>query len=91
MNKYIILLLLGWAAGCSTTVPVAQSFPSAPNSLLGSCPNLGLIQPTTKLSDVISVVSDNYSMYLECQTQNDSWIEWYVSQRAIFNRGQKGE
>jgi hypothetical protein len=43
-----------------------------------------LINPTTKLSDVVDIVVTNYGQYKECQVKVDSWIDWYNTQKQIF-------
>ena len=61
MKKLLIVLLL---AGCRTTVPVARKFPEVPDVLMVPCPPLTQIKEgTTKLSEVIGVVTDNYFEY----------------------------
>ena len=83
MKKLLILLLL---AGCSTTVPVARKFPEMPDSFKVPCTPLAQIkQDTTKLSEVITVVTDNYMEYHKCSDKNDMWIEWYSLQKEIFD------
>ena len=83
MKKLLIVLLL---SGCSTTVPVARKFPEMPESLGKPClPLTQLKEDTTKLSDVITVVSDNYMEYHKCSDKVDMWIEWYRLQKEIFD------
>ena len=83
MKKLLIVLLL---SGCSTTVPVARKFPEMPESLGKPCVPLAQIkEDTTKLSDVITVVSDNYMEYHKCSDKVDMWIEWYRLQKEIFD------
>jgi len=83
MKKLMILLLL---AGCSTTVPVARKFPEVPDVLMVPCPPLTQIKEgTTKLSEVIGVVTDNYFEYHKCSDKNDLWMEWYKAQKEIFD------
>ena len=36
----LILLIMFFISGCSTTVPVTAKFPDVPNKLLEKCPNL---------------------------------------------------
>lgn len=83
MKKLLIVLLL---AGCSTTVPVARKFPEVPDVLMVPCPPLTQIKEgTTKLSEVIGVVTDNYFEYHKCSDKNDLWMEWYKAQKEIFD------
>ena len=83
MKKLLILLLL---TGCSTTVPVARKFPEIPDSFKTPCASLSQIKEgTTKLSEVITVVADNYAEYHLCSDKVDMWIEWYSLQKEIFD------
>lgn len=82
MKKILICLLL---AGCSTTVPVERRFPEVPQVLKTPCPELSEVKEgTTKLSEVLTVVTENYSKYHECKITVDAWIEWYDQQKKIF-------
>jgi hypothetical protein len=72
-------------AGC-VTVPVARNFPPAPPSLLEPCERLSMVpEGTTTLSQTLSIVTENYSKYHECQLKTDLWIEWYQQQKQIFD------
>jgi hypothetical protein len=75
-----ILLL----SGCLATAPVTVKFPDVPVELMKACPDLKQTEPTPKFSEVLKVVTDNYSQYHECRAQVDLWIEWYKSQKQIF-------
>jgi len=90
MNRHIYLV---WAIvimtlliiiGCSTTVPVTAKFPQAPERLMQKCPPLEKLEKEAKLSDVAKTVTNNYTKYHECSIQNDTWIEWYGTQKKIF-------
>jgi hypothetical protein len=71
--------------GCAAT-PVARSFPEAPKELMTSCSDLKQIDSNiTKLSEVVLVVTTNYGLYQECQIKSNGWIEWYNSQKKIFD------
>jgi len=83
MKKLLILLLL---TGCSTTVPVTRKFPEVPDVLMVPCPPLTQIKEgTTKLSEVVGVVTDNYFEYHKCSDKHDLWMEWYKAQKEIFD------
>jgi len=83
--KYIIASLILCLAGCTATVPVKMNFPQVPEDLTQSCPDLQQVDPATKkLSDVVTVVSKNYEQYQECQVKVDTWVQWYNSQKKIF-------
>ena len=82
--KHLILVTALLITGC-TSVPVMPKFPDVPNDMLVSCPDLKLIPETTKLSEVLPVVVDNYGQYYACKDSVDSWIDWYNSQKKIFD------
>lgn len=72
-------------AGCSA-VPVSRNFPDIPPSLAASCDDLTLVpQGTEKLSEVLVVVTDNYSKYHQCQLKVETWQQWYNTQKDIFD------
>jgi len=80
--KYLLLVLM--LVGCSTTVPVTAKFPEAPKYSLQSCPQLQLLKEDSKLSDIATTITINYSTYYDCAVKNDAWIEWYKIQKHIF-------
>jgi hypothetical protein len=85
MKRLLILLTVLALSGC-VDVPVARHFPEVPAELLVACPDLKLIEPdTTKLSEVVSIVAENYGQYNECKIKVDTWIEWYKTQKEIFD------
>jgi len=81
--KLLLIVPVLLLAGCLST-PVQRSFPEVPEELKVACPDLNLLEPTTKLSEVVSVVTKNYGQYQECQIKVDTWIEWYKTQKQIF-------
>jgi hypothetical protein len=80
--KYILITLL-LLTGC-TTVPVAPKFPQVPNQLMEKCPQLEKLNDDTKLSDIAKSVTQNYTMYHECSIKLDAWIEWYGTQKQLY-------
>jgi hypothetical protein len=50
-----------------------------------NCPSLQQAQQTTKLSELLNTVSDNYAEYHECKAKHDSWIEWYNDNKKIYD------
>jgi hypothetical protein len=84
MKKLLLILPVLLLAGCLAT-PVKRSFPEVPEELKVACPDLMLLEPTTKLSEVVSTVTKNYGQYQECQIKVDTWIEWYKTQKEIFD------
>ena len=84
MKKLLICSVIA-LSGCATSVPVTMSFPQAPEDLKVSCPDIKLLDPaTTKLSTVVGVVGENYGQYQECQIKVNGWIQWYESQKKIY-------
>lgn len=84
MIKFLIPLLTVGLIGCCPP-NIRPEFPKIPPELAESCPDLILISPTTKLSDVVDNVTSNYGYYHECKFKVQAWNEWYVKQRDNFN------
>jgi hypothetical protein len=82
--KHLIIVAVLLITGCSS-VPVAVKFPDVPRDMLETCPDLKLIPETTKLSEVLPTVVDNYGQYYTCKDTVDNWIDWYKSQKKIFD------
>ena len=81
----IMISLISLLAGCQS-VPVVPKWPDVPKELLESCPDLKTVDPANdKLSTVIESVADNYKLYYDCKADKSDWIEWYNSQKKIFN------
>jgi hypothetical protein len=84
LTIFIIFAFL--ITGCSTTVPVTAKFPQAPESLLAKCPALTTIANNDiSIIDLTKIVTQNYTTYYECSTKIEGWIEWYNSQKKIFD------
>ena len=82
----VIIVVLIVLTGCATqAVPVKPKFPEPIQSLMVPCPDLKEVQQTTKLSEVVSGVTQNYGIYHKCKLQNDMWIEWYNDQKKIYD------
>ena len=82
--KLLSLLLIISLTGCSLLVPVKRNFPEVPTELMEKCPALKQTEATTKMSDVLKVVTENYSQYHECTIKTETWIDWYKAQKQIF-------
>ena len=83
MNRLILIVLI-MLSGC-TSVPVMPKFPDVPKDMLVTCPDLKLAPDTSKLSEVLPVIVDNYGQYYTCKDTVDSWIDWYNTQKKIFD------
>lgn len=85
MKRLLLILPVFLLAGCLTSVPVKMNFPQVPEDLKESCPALKEVDPNTeKLSEVIRTVSTNYGEYNDCRVKVDAWIQWYNTQKKIF-------
>lgn len=84
MIKLKIIFGVLLLSGCSL-FPTKRQFPTVPNDLKERCPNLKVTPMTTKLSEVVSVVKENYAEYHECAEKVDSWNEWYDKQKKIHD------
>ena len=83
MKKLLLIVPVLLLTGCLNT-PVLRSFPEVPEELKVACPDLMTLEPTTKLSEVVTVVTENYGQYQECKIKIDAWTQWYNSQKKIF-------
>lgn len=83
--RSLLVLSLVLLTGCATSVPVVPKFPDVPDTLLIPCTALEQLPEQTKLSEVDKVVARNYATYYQCAVNNDGWIDWYNSQKKIFN------
>lgn len=81
--KWFIVALTVTLAGC--VAPVKREFPTIPPSLEKPCADLLQVPKTTKLSEVLEVVTENYALYRECQIKNETWLDWYKKQKQIFD------
>jgi hypothetical protein len=84
--KSIVIAFLAMSLVACVSVPVQRSFPKVPAELMVSCPPLQVMDPeTTRLSDVVQSVVANYGQYQACDNKIDTWIEWYRTQKTIFD------
>lgn len=84
MIRSILLASVILISGCGVTTPVKRTFPEVPSELRQACPDLLQTPPTEKISDVLEVVTTNYSQYHECRIKVELWAEWYSKQKSIF-------
>jgi hypothetical protein len=85
MKRLLLLIPVVFLAGCLTATPVKRNFPEVPKELMEACPDLKTVEQTEKLSEVLKVVVDNYGQYHECKIKVDTWMEWYKTQKQIFD------
>jgi hypothetical protein len=84
MKRLILMIVPLLLTACLAT-PVKRTFPDIPSDLKSACPDLAQMDPNTnKLSEVVKTVTVNYTTYHECKIRVDAWIEWYSTQKIIF-------
>jgi hypothetical protein len=83
---YLVAICAGLAACSSTSVAVKRNFPDAVPQLLQSCPPLQLVNTSDNvpITELITVIIENYALYYECAVKNDAWKQWYEQQRKLF-------
>jgi hypothetical protein len=81
--KFVAIAVLLALTGC--VAPVKREFPAIPPSLEKPCSPLLEVPKTTKLSEVLKVVTENYALYGACQIKNEPWLDWYQKQKKIFD------
>jgi len=82
--KKLILIASVVLVGC-TTVPVTVKFPKAPDALTEAPRTLRTLDTTQpELSDLISNANDNYAEYYRLRDKYNGWIDWYNTQKQIF-------
>jgi len=82
--KYLLMILTALII-TSCTVPVNRSFPDLPKSLTQECLDLQIVpKGTIKLSEILIVVTTNYSQYHQCRFEVESFQQWHKQQKEIF-------
>lgn len=86
MKKLLIVLLL--ISGCASKPPlvVKPPFPDTVDELKVLCPDLAIIpENTTELSDILSIVTDNYAEYKKCKIRVEQWNQWYTDSKKTYD------
>lgn len=85
--KRLLVFAFVLLAGCAhQVVPVTMTFPDSPGSkAMEPCPELEKVSDGAKFSDISTTVNNNYTTYYECSLKVDIWIEWYNTQKNIFD------
>jgi len=52
---------------------------------LEGCDDLNTLRPDPKLSDLMVVVTENYTKYHVCKEKNQAWRDWYTTQKSIYD------
>jgi len=83
--KYLIMSLALFLSACSTTVPVKQKFPDAPDILMEKCQQLKTVADDKgTLKEFLKVVIENYSLHYQCAGKVQGWQDWYIEQKRIY-------
>lgn len=83
--KYTAPLFALMLAGC-VSVPVTPDFPPALKELTEACPELKKIEGDNVLmTDMLTVVAENYTAYYLCSLKNQAWNDWYKQQKKIYD------
>jgi hypothetical protein len=84
--KKILLLSLLLLTGCANRPIIKETFPDPPIGIIQKCPDLATVDNdnTAQVSDILSVVTMNYTRYYVCAAAVDAWQNWYTSQKANF-------
>jgi len=62
-----------------------MKFPEAPQEMLQPANDLKTLPEDKKnLADLLANVNENYGTYYQLQEKYEAWIEWYKSQKQIF-------
>lgn len=82
MKLITTLLSVTLLSGCSV-FNVKPKWPKAPD--ISECPELTLVaEGTTKLSDTLYVITENYGKYNICKARVEAWQQWYSEQKKIY-------
>ena len=82
--KKLMLISMLLISGC-VSVPIDRTFPKIPNSFREPAPDLKpLSMKNPQLSDIISNANDNYSEYYKLRNRYNEWVNWYDTQKKIF-------
>ena len=87
MKQILTILSFLVLTGCATSVPVTAKFPDAPDALLIPADKLTPLDTSKKiqLSDIIENANENAGKYYGLREKYNAWIEWYNSQKKIFD------
>ena len=81
----MLIAVLTILPGCSTTVPLKANFPEVPSQLMEPAPELKPVPADKReFSDLLENVNENYGTYYDVRERFNAWIEWYNSQKRIY-------
>ena len=87
MKKFLAIFLVLLVTGCASTAPVIVKFPDVPETLTQPASALSPLDTSKKiqLSGIIENANENAGKYYELREKYNAWIEWYNSQKKIFD------
>ena len=84
MKRLIVIACL-MISGC-VSVPVDRKFPTVPDTLKEPAPALKTLDTAKpELSDLITNANNNYAEYYRLRDKYNGWIDWYNTQKQIFD------
>ena len=89
--KLLFLAPLIFVTGC-ISAPVKHAFPRPPDLIVERCPQLNqLAEGEQRLSELMKVVTKNYTLYHDCAARHDLLVKWIKEQTdvhdSVFNKG----
>ena len=84
MKKILAIFLVILLAGCAHGI---AKFPDVPDALKEPAPALTQLDTSKKveLSDIVENANENAGKYYELRTKYNAWIEWYETQKKLFD------
>lgn len=84
MKLSLIIISTLLLSGCYS-IPQKPKFPDPPGSeSMTICPELNKLSGDSKLSDISKTITKNYTLYHQCNTKVQGWIDWYNVQKQIY-------
>jgi hypothetical protein len=88
MKFLISLFLIFNLSGCGLIqyFNLKPEFPEqADKNLLEPCPDLKQIEGNqVAITDLLAKIVENYQLYHQCSIKNDGWVNWYKTQKSIY-------
>ena len=84
MKRLFVIAPFLMLVGC-VTVPVTQTFPKAPDTLMETPQDLKEVPAGAAADQVFEVVIENYGTYYEVSNKLKGWQQWYIDQKKIFD------
>lgn len=86
MKKLLLIIAVLSLVGCSLLPQARPAWPEAPAEIQKPAPDLTpLGKDQHNLSDLIENANINYSEYFALKNKYNAWIEWYNTQKKIYD------